>query len=425
MSNTWLQVVSVIVGKFSFKWCKSELSRYISERAVLRHRQYPSRSNTLSALTFVILVLPLAAAVAPVFVLKRLKRGQKLGITVLAIDGEFGPLIETLEELRARGVERCRGGYILVLSKHRHETLSTTYGRLLQCKVLWSDKRGRILQQVLLLQPKRVFTISRLIGGKMFPLAKAALSLSPAVEALGNKTLQKIGCEPDAFVALAVYTLRYDQERTPKTADKTTPLETNGSELIEGVRFLRSSGIEVVLLGSDDTGRSKIQLDFPRLSDFGCLGGAHEIALASQCKYFWTDDVGAWWLALPFKRPVLMTNKARLRFQVDLTEYPHLMTPIRYRRPNGSELTFREILSMKSAPFKAVSRGELIMIRNSPTEIVDAHEEMMGRLAGTWIDDEESLHLFNECQKVFQEFPDAFPLRISARFISKYQYLLS
>ena len=123
---------------------------------------------------------------------------------------------------------------------------------------------------------------------------------------------------------------------------------------------------------------------FPRLSEFGELSGPHEVQLASCCQYFWTDNAGGWWwLAVPFKRPVLITNNATQRPRRGKMPDNHLIVPVRYREWSGRDLTFREIYSKSNAfHYKATSRGELQIVLNTAAEIVDAQREMLARLDG-------------------------------------------
>jgi putative glycosyltransferase (TIGR04372 family) len=157
------------------------------------------------------------------------------------------------------------------------------------------------------------------------------------------------------------------------------------------------------MLGSPDVGRSHVPRNLPRLSEFGSLGGPHEVALASGCEYFWTDNVGAWWLALPFNRPVLYTNDARpLGIGKFVTYY------VQYRTLDGDLLTWRQLLYREivegRAPMKDAGRGELVMVKNSPEEIVAVHQEMIERVAGTYREDAQTRELRAKFDAVYEEF---------------------
>jgi len=403
---------------------RHRISALLSKRSVLRRRQYPSRANSIMSLLFIILALPLALLVLPIVVLLTIFKRRRLHLAVLDIDNEFAPFIEIMEFLRAGIDVDAKWDFLLILSKYSH-ILDDLYAEQFKSLIIRRHGFSGLVQQVLLLQPTSVLSVTRLVGGRTFSLPDSELPVSDALISLRNKTLNDLGLNHDNFVAMAVFTLQYDEERDLREARKVAILESYGDGLVAGVDYLRESDIGVVLLGSPDTKRAKVPREIPRLSAFGRLGGAHEVALASGCNYFWNDsDVGAWWLGLPFRRPILTTNKPRIRLRTDFTGYEHLVVPVRYQRLDGSFLTFRELLSMKSAPFKAASDGNLLMVRNSSDEVVEAHKELRARIAGTWSEDPSTKDLRERCMKVFSEFPDTLPMRISEYFLRSHPYLL-
>lgn len=401
------------------------LSRFLSRRSVIRNRQYPSRQNTVSAACFIALMLPLIVIVLPVVVVASTIKRQKLKISVLAVDSEFAPVIELMELLRTEVSAKKSWHWVLILSRYQHKTLDALYASAIRCHIIRGGLLSRIPQQVLLLLPECVATISELRPGRSFLLPEYELQIPDDLRSLCVTTCESIGLNPSSYVAMAVYTLYYDEQRNPKEAVKHAILESHGHELTAGIDYLLESKVGVVLLGSEDTKKSRIPRSIPRLSSFGSLGGAQEVALASRCNYFWNDsDVGAWWLGLPFKRPILTTNKPRIRLKTNFTGYEHLVVPVRYQRMDGTPITFRQLLSMKSAPFKEASSGKLLMIRNSPDEIIEAHREMKARIDGTWNEDSEIRTLGERCRKVFADYPESFPMKISSYFLRKHQYLL-
>ena len=405
---------------------KRALSELISEHSVLRNRQYPNRRNTLVSTLFLIMVWPAAVAVTPLALVATILKRRRLEVTVLAVDNEFAPVIELLELLRSISLKDKSWRYILILSRYQHPTLDTLYSSSLQSRIIRTVGASRILQQILLLQPGFLVARTELRGGRSFSLPQSPLEVDRCLVRMRNRRLADIGLGEQRYVAMAVYTLQYDEERDPKEAQKHAMLESHGNNLAVGVDYLHQTNVGVVMLGSKDTKRASVPRDIPRLSNFGYLGGADEVALASGCEYFWNDsDVGAWWLGLPFKRPILTTNKPRIRMKANLSNYEHLVVPVRYTRPDGSDLTFRELLLMKSAPFKSAARGDLVMIRNSPDEIIEAHKEIQARISGTWFEDAQTQRLRDRCRQIFLDFPDTFPMRISAHFLTKNSHLLN
>jgi len=404
---------------------RSRVSILISQRSVVRRRQYPTRANSLVSFLFIVFALPLALLVLPITVVSALTMRRRLRVAVLDIENEFAPFIEIMEYLRSVAKSGAEWDLMFVLSKYSHNTLDDIYSREFQCPVIRRRGLLALFQQVVLLQPAVVLVATRFTGNRTFALPQRELPVSDVLVSLRKNVLDNLGFGHTKYVAMAVYTLQYDEERDPREAKKHAILESHGDDLVAGIDYLYKSNVGVVLLGSEDTKTSRIPREVPRLSSFGELGGAQEVALASGCNYFWNDsDVGAWWLGLPFKRPILTTNKPRIRLKTDFTGYEHLVVPVRYRRVDGTFVTFRDLLSMKSAPFKEASAGRLLIIRNSPDEIIEAHREMKARIDGTWNEDSTMKMLGERCRKVFADYPEAFPMTISSYFLRKHQYLL-
>jgi len=265
------------------------------------------------------LIAPLAVLASPFVVVCNVIKGRRLELIVLAVDGEFAPVVELMELLRTNPVDEKPWRYLLVLSKYRHQTLDALYSKALHCRIIRSGKFSRIAQQVLLLQPDWIVSITELRGSRTFVLPEHALEVPRHLVELRKTSLESVGLRNQKYVAMAVFSLKYDEERDRRELAKVTILESNGSELVSGIDYLKDSDIGVVLLGSEDSNNSRISRDVARLSALSPLGGAHEVALASGCEYFWNDfDVGAWWLGLPFKRAILTTNKPRIRLKTNL-----------------------------------------------------------------------------------------------------------
>ena len=206
---------------------------------------------------------------------------------------------------------------------------------------------------------------------------------------------------------------------------KESSLESVGEELTEAIDILKARGLGVILLGSLDTGKSRIPRDIPRLHDFSQLGSLNEVLIAAGCKYFWSDCIGAWWLSAPYGKPVLMTNEVRLRVRKNSFPRNHLMIPVRYRNQSGRTLTLREVFSAGSSLYKAASRGEIELVRNTTIDLVHAHLEMISRLSGDWTDTDEMKHLQDQFRDLNSEFPDSAEVKIASSFLSNNRDLLA
>lgn len=401
---------------------RTRLSAYLSERSVARHHQYPTRANTLKSAAYMIAAMPLAVLLSPLVAARAAFKGP-WRIDLLATEGEFGRFVQLMEVLRGESHPPTKNDLVMVLSRRRH-ALCDLYESELGWQVMTGAGAWMFVQQAILLQPRSFIAVRRLTDRVEPKFSTSSIRVSENLVNLRRNLLRRIGTHEDEPVLMALHVRRYEEENNPQYMAKELSLESMGDELAPVVDFLRSQKVPLLMVGSADTGRSKIPRELLRLSEFGRLGGPEEVALASTCRYFWTDNVGAWWLAAPFKRPVLFTNFARFKIRNGQVPAGTLCLPTRYETLDGKRLTFRDILSARSSPYKAASRGELRMVRNSPDEIIDAHREMIGRLNGSWSEHNEASTLAGRYAAIMSEFPKYEPWRIPTGFLAKYPYLL-
>lgn len=405
------------------------LSTFVTHRSSVRFRNFPTRRNTLRALVVLVGVVPIASLVFVILVVRSFFQ-PKLRVMVLAVDGEFGGFVSLMECFRHDIECGDHFDYVLVLSPWRHQTLQELYRVETGARIFWGGGLSGLLQQALILQPKSlVFFTERanwnhFLRDVQFP--KRCISPSSSLVDLRRRLLRDLELPSESYVLMSVYTMEYEEERNPRFRENVRLLETVGDELVLGVDYLVKQNLGVILLGSPDTGRSRIPREISRLSEFGRLGGPEEVALASGCEYFWTDNVGAWWLAAPFGRPVLHTN-----FQVKQTRLPisgyDLFVPRRYQTLDGRLLTLSELLYMEGSPYKAALRGELKLIRNSPEEILEAQQEMLSTIYGEWKETESMKSRRQRVESIYSNYHsvDLLPLRIPAAFLERHEYLLS
>ena len=389
----------------------------------------PTRKNTFEALALIVASLPLAVLTLCVLALRSLFR-RKLRVMVCAVDGEFAGFVSLMECLRHDVEKGDHFDYVLVLSKWRHHTLHDLYSEQTGSTILWSGGWSGLKQQTLMLQPscfvERIERANWSHFLRNFSYAKSAVPVSKNLANLRTSLLKDLGQKDEEYVLMTVYTMAYEEERNPRFRNYVRFLETVGEEMADGIDFLVDNQIGVILLGSPDTGRSMIPRTIPRLADFGVLGGPEEVALASGCKYFWTDNVGAWWLTAPFHRPVLHTN-----FHHKTPRHPtlgrDLYVPRRYQALDGRLLTLRDMLYMEGSPYKAALRGELLLIRNSPEEVMEAQQEMLARVNGEWDETDEMRQRREYVERMYDEYvnEDLHPLRMPAKFLERHEYLLS
>lgn len=367
--------------------------------------------------------VPLALLLMVLILFRSLLR-PKIAIHILATEGEFGPLIQLMEQLRSCGFDDNFAHTLFVLSKKRHKTLSDMYRKELDVRIVWSSGMNGILQQALLLQPNAFVRIERLTSHDSHGLGAEFLEPAAYLNLRRRALLEEIDVHQKRYVTMAVHTAQYDAENNPEYQTKEASLESIGREFGEVIDFLQDNDVAVILLGAPDTGRSAIPREIPRLASFGVHGGEEEVALASGCLYFWTDNVGAWWLTAPFGRPVLFTNEARCRRRAGAVLPNHLFVPARYVTPGGYELTLRDVLQRDGSPYKAASLGELTIVRNSSIELTEAHLEMIARVEGTWTEDDQGGELQARANRLFAEFREVHPIRISSMFLARHPQLL-
>ena len=373
-------------------------------------------------MAFLLLSFPLAVPVFLGLLLRRIFAANPIHLTVLATDGEFGPFMNMMEFMR--GEARKPSEILFVLARTKHKTFGEIYRREIGRPILWSTGVFGLVQQALLLQPQSLVVVRRLrpVVTNRMPIHPVAVSSE--LEELRTRLLAHLKCTSPQIVAMAVHTIQYDKMANPRYASKEASRESIGAELAVAVDYLSSRNIEVILLGATDSGVSRIPRNIPRLSEFGQHGGPEEVAIASGCRYFWTDDVGAWWLPVPFGRPVLFTNFSRILIRRGVQPRGHLVVPCRYETLDGRKLTIEELLATRSPTYKAASRGELRLIRNSRDELLEGHREMIDRLDGTWKEDDEARELQIRLEKIFSRYKEWHPLSISSYFLKQHRYLL-
>lgn len=405
---------------------RQRLIEPVWQRSLLRETQYPTRKNAWRSLLYLVVSLPVVLALIPVVIIRRLFRPVTLHI--LKTEADYGHLVSLLEFAR-KTLGDSRDSFIVVETKHPHKTFKSLYQAAMRPRMLWSHGIEGILAQALLLFPavlvRRVFHYKRhtyAAGPTSEPLVAP-----PEFVKLRKELFDSLGLSGSPLVLLSVHTREYDQLRTPGSGQKDWILETRGTDLVDAVDFLQSQGVNVVRVGGRDSGGSHIPRSLMRIEDFSEMGSSHEVALASECTYFWNDEDGGWWTSTPFHKPVLFTNNARLAVGKNRFSSFYLYVPALFERLDGVRLTFREMLQMIMSgrfPYKEAARGELRMIRNSPQEIVDGNREMLARLDGTWRESAQARVIRKRMEQIWHDFPSLEVTNISESFLLNHPYLL-
>jgi len=394
------------------------------------HRTWePDRGNTLLSLLLMILMFPVALIVFPLLVGRVLLAG-KIRLFVLKPYTEFAFMLYMFERICGGALANRQPHIVLVRTPFRHKGLAYLYGSHLQCPICWSSGVTGLFAQIVMLQPSWIIERIELTTDDFirFSMVDEPVNTSKRILKIRNEILSQQDVNPSRYVAMAVYTSTSEEKLDPGYVWKSVVRETIGTELVGGVDFLKSNAVDVVMLGFPDTGKAHIPRIFPRLTDFGRIGGLDEVALASGCLYFWADDVGAQWLREPFKKPVLLTNAAEVfgpknQFS-DTAVKRFLSVPIRFQTSSGHLLTIREQLLMSPRRFESFAKGEVRIIRNSTEDIVEAHQEMLSIIDGTWVEDSQTLELSEQLERIYSEFPQ-YPNRpLPTKYLLRYSYLL-
>jgi len=407
---------------------RRSVSDFLNLRSALRYNDYEDASF-IGAVYFMVAAVPLAVITFLLLSIRRLFVAR-IRLVCLAIPGEFSKFIKYMESLRNVSPDGLENEIVLVLSKGKQRTLSQLYANSLNTRILWGAGFAGLMQQALLMQPTYLVQISRhdaRLGADPYVFPRTTLQVSAEFQIFRQSVLEKLGFTESTFVAMAIREPGYDLITKEQKFAGRVATSSNGIELAPVIDSLTNRGIPVVLLGSPDVNESHIPCDIPRLHQFGELGGPHEVALSSVCMYFWSDDVGAWWLSAPFHRPILISNMTNQRPRGGMLPENHLVLPVRYQTLEGRDLTFREIYS-KPNPYhyKAWTRGEIAMKRNSTQEILEAQDEMIGRCDGRWMEggDAAAAALQRQYSLILDEFPHIQRLRIASSFLARYPHLV-
>lgn len=404
---------------------RNSVSKVLDERSVIRNTLRPTRTNTIRSIIFLLAAIPICPFVSVFLCIRQTLRGR-LSIVKLKVDAEFGYFIALMEAVRGSCSDKTSPDLILILSRWPHRTLTRIYENELRTRILWTVNWQGLLQQALLLQPRHfveMMTLEyKLLFSDSYRPSPKPLRLPEDLEDAGRELLKNFNGSGEKLVPLAIHTRTYDLLRNPQYAHKGREKETQGNELGEAIDFLRDSGVKIVMLGSPDEGTSRVPRSFPRLADFGHLGGHHEVLIAKNCDYFWTDAAGAWWLTFPFKKPVLYSNMYTFYgMRGTFFNSYQLVIPVRFKDKKGRELTIREELA-SGRHFS--SREDLVWCRNSAEDLVEAHREMLMRLDGTWTESPEVMELRRKYLSIFDHFDGFNPPILSAHFMKKYPQIL-
>jgi len=404
---------------------RARVADFLNHRSVVRASRYPSRKNSIFSIIYALWALPLTLLLAPALAVMRLLRCRPTVFVVKKTDGEFGHLVDCLERVRGSAGHTDRV-WVVVVDHRKHQGFHNLYREQCGWVLFWPGLVSGIMAQAIVMQPRVVIELKMVERfSSEYALPMTSLSPSRSLVELRSEFGKTLNFRYSRYVAMSVFTLKYEEENNPGYAWKTTSLESIGSELLPSVDYLIENQFDLVLLGSRDTGKSHLARFFPRLSDHVALGSDHEVALGSGCEYFWTDGVGAWWTSAPFKRPVLISNCSRMYCEASLMppRITWLVLPTRFRTRDGYQMTLREMLQEPNLN-KQVARGKVELIRNRPEDVIDAHQEMIRHISDSYVIDPATEDLKQRLMSIYSEFEGCIPFPIPGKFLLQHQYLL-
>ena len=412
----------------SAKFVRTVLWNILYKRSAVYTIFDPNRRNTVHSLLLLLMAVPFAVVLYPLFVVVS-RVIDRIDLYEVRAHGEFAWIVDHLERIRGDRDQKRSPVVVFVRSSIHHVGLGKLYSCELSCPVFWSSARSVFLAQVLLLQPNHVVKKITIYNGNFFKfeMSEDPIRAPRYLTQLRQETIKDLQSNESRFITMAVFTSTLDEQKDPDYEAKFQFRESYGNDFALPIDFLKENGVDTILVGFPDTGKARIPRSIPRLTEFGHVGGHHEVALTSGCLYFWTDGVGAVMLALPFRKPALFTNSPLTWSSTwnwpQATSERFICVPPRYQSPSGEFLTIREQVSIGDEG-EAIANGKLTAIRNSPKEILEAHKEMLARIDGTWVQDDKAIYRQERLKGLAYEFPELQFMPISDYFVAQHEYLL-
>jgi len=244
---------------------------------------------------------------------------------------------------------------------------------------------------------------------------------------------KELGLKPNQrYICLAFQSARY-RERVDEaqTFDLAKKMDLRSwiqepKNYFPTIRFLNLQNIGVVRMGifeefklPENLGLLTYDYANTHRSEFG------DIWMASKCDFFLTAGAGAWWLGAMFGKQVLSTDQYNLAgtYGADDLFIPQLAQ----FTETGELANFEWLINNQwwAGDINRVNKEYLIK-KNSPSQILDACEEMLMRINGQWTDTAEDIELQERFRHVQLGFHagDRKPARIGAKFLREHQHLL-
>lgn len=262
-------------------------------------------------------------------------------------------------------------------------------------------------------------------------------------EQLGKSELKRIGIR-EKYACFCIRDELYRRKMTKQnTAISTLTNKYRNSDqdnYRKGVESLKDHGYQAVRMGA----MVESPINWNNVIDYAYYHRSEflDLYLMKNCAFFISNPSGIQALAQLFSKPLLSVNVTIFTTRNDyllIRGVNDISIYVKYYNPKANRfLTLREILDRETndkyheicAPgtFLQYEMDGIIKVENTPEEINDAIQEMVGRLEGTFEYDDEDIRLQAKFQKILDKYPMGknypFKQRIGAKFIKENKWLL-
>jgi putative glycosyltransferase (TIGR04372 family) len=267
--------------------------------------------------------------------------------------------------------------------------------------------------------------------GQLLKYIPSHLVFSPEEEMRGREELQKIGVpEGQLFICFHARDSAYLNATYPNFRwDYHDYRDSNIQNYLPAIESLTKKGYYAIRLGA--IVKDSIDTNNPKIIDYASKYRTDfmDIYLIAHSQFLMTANSGPCAVAWLFRKPNAYVNMAPF-LGVEVALDQDMFIPKKYWLASEHRfMTFREMLQSGAAQFGTKQQFDnlgIILIENSPDEIVDFAFEMYDRLNGLWKGTEEDMLLYEQFRIIMESYgPHGIRIpRIGSAFLRKYRELL-
>jgi putative glycosyltransferase (TIGR04372 family) len=227
----------------------------------------------------------------------------------------------------------------------------------------------------------------------------------------GIKELEKMGVPPDGkFVCLLVRDSCYLNAVKPEIDWSYQDYrDASIKHYREVAKHLSDLGYYVIRMGKHV--KEVFDFDYPRVIDYADSvfhNDFMDIYLSAHCLFFLSTATGLDSVSQMFKKPVVVTNFV-LANRGLWPDWKLLIPKKILDTRNNRFLTFKETYQIfQNGGYNVIEKAKkhgLLFVENTPEDIIEVVDEMLGRINGTWQYSKEDEYL----QNIFwEDYPDRF-----------------